>query len=94
MNEVLHANIFFIIASVAFIIFSIVATLILVQVLKLVKSIRKIVERIEAGSEQLATDAAHVRQFVSQGGIFSKMIGMVMGAMASSQRRRDYNDDE
>ena len=92
MDEILHANIFFIITSVATVIFCILTSLILWQVLKLTKSLRRIVERIEAGSEQLAEDVAHARQFVVQGGIFSKMIGMIMGAMAGSQRKRKHED--
>lgn len=94
MNEVLHANIFFVIASVAFVILSLVGVLILWQVMKLVKAIRKIIERVEAGSEQIAADAAHMRQFVSQGGVFSKMIGIIMGAMATGQRRSRQEDED
>lgn len=93
MNEILHANIFFIITSIATVIFSLIASLILWQMFKLAKSLRRIVERIEEGSEQLASDVASARQFIVQGGIFSKMVGILMGMMARSQRR-DRSDDE
>jgi hypothetical protein len=89
MNEILHANIFFIITSIATVIFSIIASLILWQVFKLVKSLRMIVERVEVASEQIAHDAANLRGFVTQGGIFSKMIGIIMGAVASGRGRQD-----
>ena len=94
MNEILHANIFFIITSMATVIFSLIASLILWQIFKLVKSLRKIVERLEAGSEQMANDIAGARQFVVQGGIFTKMVGMMMGMMAREQRRDRDNDSE
>lgn len=93
MDEILHANIFFIIASVAFVVMSIVGLVILWQLMKLVKTIRKIVDRVEAGSELIASDAAHMRQFVSQGGIFTKMIGIMMGAVASQKGRRQPDDE-
>ena len=89
MSEILHANIFFVIASVATVIFCIITSLILWQVLKMVTSLRKIIDRIELASEQVADDVAAARAFVVKGGIFSKMIGMMMGAMAAGQRRRD-----
>lgn len=87
MEDILHANIFFVITSVATVIFCIIVSLILWQVLKIVKSVRRITERIEVASEQIAEDAANVRHFVAQGGVFSKMIGIIMGAMAGSARR-------
>lgn len=94
MDEILHANIFFIIASVATVVFCIIVSLIFWQVLKIAKSLRKIIERIEAGSEQIAEDAAHMRQFVNQGGVFTKMVGMMMGAMAAGQRRSRRDDED
>jgi hypothetical protein len=92
MNEILHANIFFVIASVATVIFSIVICLILFHVLKLVKSIRRIVERIEEASEQVADDVAHARSLLFNGG----MIARVMGFMAGTKRktRHSWTDED
>ena len=61
MNEVLHANIFFLIASIATVVFCILISIILYHVLKIIKSLRSIIERIEAGSERIAEDVANVR---------------------------------
>lgn len=79
MNEILHANIFFIIASVATVIFCVLTCLILYQVLKIIKSLRSIIERIEAGSEVIAEDVAHVRELIASGGMFSRAIQFIMG---------------
>ena len=88
MNEVLHANIFFIIASIATVVFCILISIILYHLLKIVRSIRSIVERIEAGSEVIAQDVAHVRELVASGGIIARIMQFVMGARPRRSRRR------
>ncbi len=93
MNEVLHANIFFFIASVATVIFCILTCIILYQVIKITQSIRSIMERIEAESERIAEDVAHVRSLVSNGGMMSRIITFVMGATGSRRRRRTREED-
>lgn len=88
MNEVLHANIFFFIASVATVVFCVLICFILYHVLKIVKSLRAIVERIEAGSEVIARDVAHVRELVASGGIWSRLIQFIIGSSRGSGRKR------
>jgi hypothetical protein len=79
MNEILHANIFFIIASIATFVFCILTSAILYHVLKIMRSIRSIVERIEAGSEVIANDVANVRELIAGGGMFSRAFQFIMG---------------
>lgn len=86
MNEILHANIFFLIASIATIIFCVFICFILYYVLKIVRSLRTIIERIEVGTEMVADDLAHVRSLVSGGGIWSRILQYVMGGHSSSKR--------
>lgn len=91
MDEVLHTNIFFIIASIATVIFCVLVSFILYQVLKIVRSVRSIIERVEAGSEVIAKDVAHVRELVASGGIFSRIVQFFMGTASTrgrSKRRR------
>lgn len=88
MDEILHANIFFVIASTATVIFCILVSVILYHVLKIVRSLRKIIERIEAGSEAIAEDVAHVRELVASGGIVSRVMQFVMGARPRRTQRR------
>ena len=95
MNEILHANIFFIISSVATVIFCILVSLVLYQVWKITKMIRQIVERIEEASELVAEDVAHVRQFVKNGGLFTRILSFIMGAqMARKKKRADVEEDD
>ncbi|MCA9362308.1 hypothetical protein KC906_02950 [Candidatus Kaiserbacteria bacterium] len=93
MNEVLHANIFFVIASIATVVFCILLSFILFHVLKIVRSLRSIVERIEAGSEVIAKDVAQVRELVASGGIVSRLIQFVMGTRHRRSNRRKRAED-
>jgi len=90
MNEILHANIFFIIASIATVIFCVFICLILYQILKITKSLRVIVSRIEAQSGQIVEDIDAVRDFVRQGSI----LRMVLGLFGGTPRRRKRTVEE
>ena len=88
MNEILHANVFFVIASIATVLFCIMVCVILYHVIKITKSIRSIVERVEAGSEAIAGDIQDMREFVSNGKMFSRIIQFVMSAMSATKKGR------
>ena len=98
MDEILQANIFFFIASIGVIVFTILACFILYHVLKIVTSLRRIVERIEEGSEMLAEDVEHFRSYVMQGSLISQIIGFFMGRARpqrrSSRKTVDVTDDD
>ena len=89
MDEVLHANIFFFIASIATVIFCILIGIILYQVIKITKIIRSILEKIEAGSELIAQDVAHVRSLVSNGGMMSRIVTFIIGITGARRRSKD-----
>ncbi|MCA9358291.1 hypothetical protein KC902_03455 [Candidatus Kaiserbacteria bacterium] len=93
MNEVLHANIFFLIASIATVVFCIFICFILFHVLKIVASLRRIIERIEAGSEAIAQDMAHVRELVAGGGIIARVGRFFMGSTRGRRKSRSYDDE-
>lgn len=87
MNEVLHANIFFIIASVGFVVLTLIVCIILFHVLKIVSTIRRIVDRIEMSSELLAEDVADLRAFVRRGSFVSQLFSFIMPSGARRARR-------
>lgn len=89
MNEILHANIFFIIASVATVCFCILVSIALYHVIKILQLVRAVLERIEAGSEVLAEDLAQVRSFFAEGGFFSRFFsGFMPGNKERKSRRK------
>lgn len=94
MNEILHANIFFLIASIATVCFCILVCFMLYQVIKIMQLVRSILERVEAGSEVLANDLAHIRMFFSEDGLLMRMMGMFGGGKAKTTRRRKAKVDE
>ncbi len=89
MSEVLQANIFFYIASVATVVFCIVVTMILFQMYKIIKVVRSILERIDSASEVMAEDVAHVRKLVATGGLVSTVIGLVFGRKKKRTKTED-----
>jgi hypothetical protein len=87
MNEVLHANIFFVIASIATVIFCILTCVILYNLLKITKSVRKIVEKVEEGSDMIVEDINSLREAVIQGGFFARILQFIMGLQSSGKRK-------
>jgi hypothetical protein len=93
MSEVLQANIFFYIASVATVIFCIGVTMILFQVYKVMKIVRSILERIDSASGAMAEDVAHVRKLVTTGGLVSTVVGLVFGAKKKKRSKAAEAND-
>jgi len=83
MSEVLHANIFFVIASIATVIFTVLVALILYHAYKIIRALRRMVERVEASSEMIAGDVEEFRSFVRRGSFISHIVSFV-----SSMNRR------
>ncbi|MCA9361550.1 hypothetical protein KC845_03255 [Candidatus Kaiserbacteria bacterium] len=92
MSEILQTNIFFIITSVGIIILTILVSLILYQVLKIVKSVRRLVSKIEAGSDLIAEDVSQLRAFVLEGTLVSQLLRFFMPS--SRRKRKSREDDE
>ncbi len=88
MNEVLHANIFFVIASIATVVFCVLISVVLYYIIKILQSLRAIIERVEAGSEIVAQDVANVRAFIASGGIFSRAVQFIIGSRGRSRKGR------
>jgi nitrogen fixation/metabolism regulation signal transduction histidine kinase len=93
MSEVLHANIFFIIASVATVIFFILLCFIIFQVYKILKLVRSVMERVESTSEVLAGDIAHIREMMANGGWFGRLVNFILGAASTESRRKKKSRD-
>lgn len=88
MNEVLHANIFFVIASVATVIFCCMVVIALYQLVKVLSAVRRIVERVEAGSEQLGRDLAKVRQVVVEGSLIARFVNFLFPSPSAPASKR------
>ena len=94
MTEILQANIFFFIASIATIVFSIMACVAMYLIIKILVSIRAILARIEAGSDLIADDILAARAFVAGGGLISHLISFVARAGGGGQKKRSSRKKE
>lgn len=94
MTETLHANIFFLITSVAVVLFTLLACIVLYHVIKIVRSVRRIVDRIEAGSESVLDDINELRESLSPTRIVSFLMSMVGMRTGRRSRSRRVADDE
>lgn len=94
MSDIMQADIFFFIASVGIVALTLIVCLILFQVLKIVKAVRRIMERLEAGSEVIADDAAQLRAFVMEGSLFSQVIKFFVPKASRSKKRGTQRDDD
>ncbi len=79
MTEVLQANIFFLITGIAVIVFTLLLCVALYHLIRILKSIRRVVDRIEAGSEIIADDMAHFRAYFAEQSPIARFIRTVFG---------------
>ncbi len=93
MNEVLHANIFFIIASIATVMFVILVCIAMYHVIKILTAIRTIVDRIAEGSDVIAEDVSAMRDFVKSGGLVAYFINRLTPRERTKKTTRRRTSD-
>ncbi len=100
MNEILHANIFFFITGIAVIVFSSLLCVALFHGIKVLKSLRRIMDRVEEGTEIIAEDMQNVRAYFSGDGIVKRLLMKFMGTTRNEgggntkQRKHDKKRSE
>lgn len=88
MNEVLHANVFFFITSIAVIVFTALGCVALVHGIKLLKSLRRIVARVEESTEVIHTNVKDFRARVSEGGLLGLAKTILFGVSSNNKEQR------
>lgn len=86
MSEVLQANIFFIIASIGVVAFVILLSVLLYHLIKIARSVERIVDRVEAGSEVIAEDISQLRENLNPARLVSFVMGLVSGKKTTRRR--------
>lgn len=79
MSEVLQANIFFFITGIAVIVFTMLLCIALYHLIIILKSVRRVMDRIEEGSEVIAEDLQNLRTHFAEEGLFATVIRAFMG---------------
>ncbi|MCF7815537.1 MAG: hypothetical protein K9M10_02115 [Candidatus Pacebacteria bacterium] len=80
MSDVLHANIFFFITGIAVIVFTALLCIVLFHVIKAIKSLRRILNRIEEGTEIIAEDIGQFRAYFTEDGFIKRLLKSILGA--------------
>lgn len=93
MNEIMQANIFFIIASVGVVLFTIITSFILYQVYKIVRTVRRIVDRIEAGSEVLVDEIEDLRARFNPSNMLAFIMNIIPGMSGGGTRRQRSREE-
>lgn len=91
MSEILQANIFFMITSVAVVLFTLLVCVALFHVIKILRAVRRIIERVDEGSEHIAEDVSQLREYVMEGSLVSQIMKFfvgVTGRKTASRRRK------
>ena len=86
MSEVLQANVFFFITSVAVVAFTILVCVVLYQVIKILGTVRQIVDRVEAGSELVTENIQNIQNYFKDGALFKTIFGGVMSLLGSEKK--------
>jgi hypothetical protein len=88
MNEVLHANIFFFVTGIAVIVCTAILCVLLIHGIKLLKSVRRIIDRIDAETEEIAEDMQSVRAYFREGGILQRLFVKLVGTLTYATPRQ------
>lgn len=80
MSEVLQTNIFFLITGIAVIVFTVLFSVVLYHTIKILKSVRRIIERVEEGSETIAADIQNIRTYIVERSFLSRFLGKMLDA--------------
>ena len=95
MTEVLQANIFFMITSVAVVLFTLLLCIALYHIIKILRSVRSIVDKVESGSEVIAEDISNLREYIADGGLVSSILGIflkqssILGGAKKDGKKKD-----
>ena len=87
MNEVLHANIFFFITGISVIIVTVFFCVGLFHVIKALKAVRRILNRVEEGTEAIAEEISNARTYFFEEGLLPRLIKKIMGRHDERQKK-------
>jgi adenylosuccinate lyase len=92
MAEVLHANIFFFITGIGVIVLTVLVSIALYHFIKILTSVRRIVERVEAGTETLIEDIEDLRTYVMEESFLARFFHAVVGKKRAHTRTHESED--
>ena len=101
MNDILHANIFFFITSVAVIAVTLLFVVVLWYVIEILREVRAITKNVHKASDGLESDLAQFRQEVRSSGtkligLFNTLVAFAVGRLVrpAKQNGRKHPSEE
>lgn len=94
MAEVLHANIFFFITGIGVIILTVLLSVALYHLIKILTSVRRIVERVEAGTETLIEDIEEFRTYVMEESFIARFFHAIVGKKGRMKSEEDSDSSD
>lgn len=94
MSEVLHANIFFFITGIAVIVFSALLSVALYHGIKALKTLRRILDTVEEGTEVISEDMKSVRAYFTEEGLVPRLLSTLMGTSRPKHTREKHPKQE
>jgi Skp family chaperone for outer membrane proteins len=95
MEQILKANIFFFITSVAVMVLSVIAAVFLIYIIRILRDVKDISGRIRSESAMLAEDIAALRANVRNKGMkLRHIIGLIQNIRERTKRTRSAKKDK
>lgn len=88
MNEVLLANVFFIITGLAILVVAAFLSVLVYYLIRIARTMRTIMDRVESTTELFVDDARHIRDQIANGAITARLLAMVMQAITHVRPKR------
>lgn len=94
MTEVLQTNIFFFITGLAILLFTALLCVLVYHLIKISKSVRRIMERVEAGAESLTEEVHQIRSHLRGGGVVRKVVRFLFAKGRTSEGEVMEEEDD
>lgn len=88
MNEILLANLFFIITGSAVLVVSTFVCVVCFHAIKIERMARSLLHQIGTGTELLIEDAKAFRSHLAEGNLFGRIVAAVIGALTHATAKR------
>lgn len=92
MTEVLQANIFFLITTIAVVVFTVFLCLAMYYLVSILRSVRNVAKRLEEGSDTIVGDMKQLRTYIVSGSLISQVIGLFTKSKRTKRRKESESD--
>ena len=88
MNEVLLANVFFIITGATILVVAAFLCVLTYHLIRIARTVRTIADRVQETTELFVDDARHIRDQIASGAVVARLLAIVMQGLAAARPKR------